>query len=444
VVGGLVTKPTYSYGVWVTLDADKIEGRTARITNLIAGLRYEFRVRTNEGDGKISDWVTQKSDGTVNFQEIGIVGKYGNAKGTEKKLSGIKATKKTDTIPPTANAVILMGFGTGAKLEDYIITFGKLPSGVTEASLSDVKFSMDANGNLTVIGLPSGKTFAFTIQKIDGSGKITMPLTVRAATVKIAAERFKTDRNATGLNGVAFSISGNPAAMPAGTTNLQYEITVSYVMGKSRDKVTHTATLIFDKIDDSTGTAYLNGVLVTATLLTGNRIEITGLPAAGTKYTFGVKTVGILDGALVTSLESKISITTAKYDTIKVSLNKKTGVVTWNLSKFDGKPGHDYYGFVFMSGYDFVSPSGAATMTLNVTRGEITSEYGTINTKGKVTMNLTQLFALAVSKGIAVTDLETQITATGQLTVASTAISSVVKGEGVYKSKTTTKTFKLS
>ena len=267
-----------------------------------------------------------------------------------------------------------------------------------------------------------------------GDGRITKPLTVKAATMKIAAEKFKVDKTATGLNGVAFSLNGNAAAMPTGTSNLQYEITVSYVAGKGKDKVTHSATLTFGKSAGSTGSANLNGVKVTATFA-DNKIAVTGLPAAGTKYTFEVKTIGILDGAKVTSLESKVSIATAKYDAVKVSLNKNTGVVTWNLSKFDGKPGHSHYEFALMS--------GAVTVTVNLTRGDVTSVGGSIDSKNKVTMDLAQLFALAASKGIAMGDLDTQVSATGKLTVASTAISSVVEGTGVYKSKTATKTFKL-
>ena len=297
---------------------------------------------------------------------------------------------------------------------------------------------MNANGNLTVSGLPSGKTFAFIIQKVGEDGKITKPLTVKVATVKIAAEKFKVDKTATGLNGVAFNLNGNAAAMPTGTSNLQYEITVSYVTGKGKDKVTHSATLIFDKSVDSTGSAYLNGVVISATLLSGNKIAFTGLPAAGTKYTFEVKTIGILDDAKVTSLESKVSIATAKYDTIKVSLNKNTGVATWNLSKFDTKPGHSHY--------EFVLSSGTATVNVVLTRSDITSEFGSIDGKNKVTMTLTQLFALAASKDIAVADLEALEAAMGstkRLTVAAKVVSEVVEGSGFYSSKTTTKAFKL-
>jgi hypothetical protein len=234
----------------------------------------------------------------------------------------------------------LTGLGTGASAANTIITFGKLPKGVTAADLDDVTITF-SNGTATILGLPSGKSFRFVVQTIAEDGTLTKAANVSAATAKFPAERVTVVRASQEQTGFKFTATA-PKTLPptAGFDTFVHKVVISYVVGKGNARITYDVVII-DGVPMEIGVTPNKGTrsVVTGEAMVGhvsglgaceygtaesgwskdsmasNRVttfDIIGLPAAGTRYTVAVSVIASGESGVAESLAGRANIATAK------------------------------------------------------------------------------------------------------------------------------------
>jgi hypothetical protein len=301
-----------------TIDGNAVDGNrvTIAIPNLVHGVNYMFRVYAmvdnNTVDyGIVTSETTQAQIGRMGDPIVTAVA---------RKLTGIKAGKSGSPDAATINTVTLTGLSIGATEANTLITFdklpnsGKLPKGVMAMTeLEDVRIVING-GKAVISGLPAGKTFRFVVQYVSPQGELTRPITVRAATAKLAADTFG-NRSNTGPLGIVFTPKQRPAAtaalLGAGCTSSYYEITVWNRTSAFSAESSATFVIPRDSLDGDSNSALLNGKEVTAMWIDGN-IAITGLES-GTRYTLAVQITAQDDkGFGRSSSIAKFSIRTAR------------------------------------------------------------------------------------------------------------------------------------
>jgi hypothetical protein len=411
---------------------------TYTVEALASGTEYTFALRVVKA-GVVSEWTTGAS--AVVQQTTGAATTTDASK--KSKPSGVKAgNSKNGANKPTVNTVEL---SLPDAVNTYVVTIDvskiKFPKNFTwkgvaytntptdkENFVAALNLEIRIEGNKAIIsGLPAGMKFTFNVQKLSlamsGDTTLSAAATVSVKTAKYAATKLK----AVNQKGTAFVTTMNSAVLqprpPKGDVDagleVTYQLVVSYVAKVNKVKTTFYCTLTIDADGNllfadqglKGDKAAKNGGFKTATdgfaaigSLDSERatptikgaavdcIRITGLPFAGTKYSFALTTVATdANGTVWTSAVGKTSIKTVKYQSPKLAKREKAlagdnsftvvpstakdkpaGVPTYEVGVYDNaSKTYLFDGDIKVAGFEIISTDGGVIEYKGAVKGMV-------------------------------------------------------------------------
>jgi hypothetical protein len=438
---------------WTVVNAGS--GTNFKVTNLANGTPYWFQIRAVIKDAKgtttvVSDWTTQTT--TVGQKTEGDVATPNHDR---KSRPAVRAGNAKTGTAPTIDTIQLTLPAAPAG-GTFVVTFDpskiKFPKGFTWNGESYVKgqeekFVRELNaeiriedGKAVISGLPAGMKFTFNVQSLSADGTtLSQATVVSASTTKYAATKIRAMKapDAPSLTSITLQPTA-PKVLQDTAFDVSYEIVVSYVANKTTFYSTFTIAkknneVSFTEVPGTAGTAMGGFKGTTAPLPPGvsvainaaGNIKFSGLPFAGTRYTFALRTVAEdVCGTKNFSAVARANVATAKYLAPKFArpvLTPTMATLTWTDAKAAAETTHYV---VYQSG----DKKGATVDTIFAVTAKATMTCGIAITEGKVN-NVFFVAAVVLKDGV--TDLA--VVTKDDIVLQSVAGKTTVKATTVMK-----------